>query len=69
MSDFNVEEIISKISSADEIEIMEFDFNDCFTALREMEFKITEQQKELEFYRKQALDRYVEASQELEQEV
>ena len=31
------EKIIQEIESADEIDIMEFDFNECFTYMREME--------------------------------
>ena len=36
----NVEKIITEIESTDEIEIMEYDFNECFTALREMAYLI-----------------------------
>ena len=36
----DVEKIISDIESADEVEIMEFDFDKCFTALREMKYII-----------------------------
>jgi len=36
----DVEKIITGIEGADEIEIMEYDFNDCFTALREMKYLI-----------------------------
>lgn len=32
----DIEEIIKEILSADEVEIMEFDFKDCFVALRGM---------------------------------
>ena len=38
MSD--IERIIESIDCADECEIMEFDFDECFTALREMEYKL-----------------------------
>ena len=31
------EKIIAKINEADEVEIMEFDFDECFTYLRELE--------------------------------
>ncbi len=36
----NIEKIISDIENADEVEIMEFDFDKCFTALREMKYII-----------------------------
>ena len=31
------EQIIEKIEELDEVEIMEFDFNECFTYMRELE--------------------------------
>ena len=31
-----VEKIIEKVQLADEVELMEYDFSECFTALREM---------------------------------
>lgn len=34
-----VESIIKKINEADEVEIMEFDFEPCFKLMREMEAK------------------------------
>lgn len=34
----NIEKIIDGIRNADEIEIMEYDFDECFTALREMRY-------------------------------
>jgi len=54
MSD--IERIIESIDCASEVEIMEFDFDDCFTALREMEYKIKNStpsakiQKIIDFY-------------------
>lgn len=32
----DIEKIINDIRSCDEVEIMEFDFDECFTALREL---------------------------------
>lgn len=37
---FNVEKIISEIDNADVDEILEFDFNECFTTLRKMQLVI-----------------------------
>jgi len=37
----NVERIIEKIEQADEVEIMEFDFDPCFRLMREMEEAMT----------------------------
>jgi len=36
----DVEKIIDEIQSADEIEILEFDFDECFTALRNMDYAL-----------------------------
>jgi hypothetical protein len=37
---FNVEKIISEIDNADVDEILEFDFEECFTTLRKMQLMI-----------------------------
>lgn len=47
----DVEKIITKIQEADEIEIMEFDFDECFTALREMKYELEKTNKQLSQYK------------------
>ncbi len=41
----NVEKIIKKIQGASEIEIMEFDFDDCFDTLRELQKKVDDYER------------------------
>jgi len=43
MMDCNVERIINKIGSASEVDLMEFNFSDCFKSLREMKVEIERQ--------------------------
>jgi len=47
----DVEKIISDIVNADEVEIMEFDFTECFTALREMRNALMICKETFDFYR------------------
>jgi len=47
----DVELIIKKIEEADEVEIMEYDFNECFTALREMHHALSVCKETFDFFR------------------
>lgn len=46
----DIEEIIKKIEDADEVEIMEFDFDDAFTAMREMHYALTKCKETFDFH-------------------
>ena len=47
-SEFDVEKIIERIVMSDEMEINEYDFDECFTALREMSYEIDRLKKQVE---------------------
>lgn len=46
-----VEEIIKNIEHADEIEILEFDFDPCFQLMREMESALNKCKETFDFFR------------------
>ena len=61
----DIEKLISEIEDADEVEIMEFDFDNVFTALRNMEYNLNKAKKQIVDMRTECNRRFSEQLQKI----
>ena len=61
----DIEKLISEIEDADEVEIMEFDFDNVFTALRNMEYNLNKAKNQIVNMRTECNRRFSEQLQKI----